>query len=154
MFNNKSENDIFLNKVEKELKFVFKQLRRFQPENIGIFCTVTNDLNSPHYLLGFIDESIFTINTDISKIKNFDISLFFDIKKNDKNDLNICYENNVYYITFLSDSDKTFLTYGGALQAKLPEWLNEILEIKKERMSKKRYLEMCLKLGIKKEKRN
>jgi len=152
--NNNSEIDIFLNKVEKELKFVFKQLIHFQPKRIGIFCKVTNNLNSPHHLLGFIDESVFTISTDISDMKNFDVGLFFDIQKSNKNNLSIHYANNIYYITFLSNSDETYLTYGNKLQANIPKWLNETLNIKRKRISRLHYLELCARVGIKKENRN
>ena len=145
-------NELFLRKVKAELKFLFKQLINYK--HIGLFYTRTNDLNSPDYLLVNINIPNYVITDDLSKMKNCDACLFFEIKKSNKNDLNIHYENGIYYLTFFSDSNKTYVTYGQKVALLIPQLLEEVLNAKPKETTNLEWLEMFAELGLPKEMRN
>ena len=141
--------EIFLKKVKAELTFLFKQLIEYK--HIGFFYNTKNGLNSPGYILQYICIPNYIVSSDLSEMSKCDICLYFDIQQSDKNDLNIRYENNVYYVTFLSDSDKTYLTYGQAVSSLIIQLLKEILHVEQKQMSN---LEWLMQLGLKKEDRH
>ena len=145
--------ELFLKKVEAELRFLFKQLTNYK--RLGFFYDIKNNgLNSPGYMLQYICIPDYIVSYDLSEMNKCDICLFFEIKKSNKNDLNIHYENGIYYLTFFSDSDETFLTYTQPVSSLIPRLLEEILHVKPKEMSKLEWLEMFAELGLPKEMRN
>lgn len=127
----------FLKKVKIELTTLFKQLTGYK--HLGFFYSNKNGLNSAGYMLQYICIPDYIVSYDLDEMKKCDVYLYFEVKKSTKNDIKIHYKDKIHYITFFSDSDATFLTYGQKVSVIIPQLLEEIFHVETPQISDEEY---------------